>query len=81
MARTTTIGLFSLLDHVDDPITGRQASVAERLRQVVEQGVIAEQVGFERFGVGEHHFTGYVLSNPSLVLAATAVRTSASSTA
>src|ERR1051325_10475993 len=72
----TTIGLFSLLDHLADPVTGRQVSVAERLRQVVEQGIRAEKAGFERFGVGEHHFSGYLLSNPTPLLAALASRTS-----
>jgi alkanesulfonate monooxygenase SsuD/methylene tetrahydromethanopterin reductase-like flavin-dependent oxidoreductase (luciferase family) len=76
MAPATTIGLFSLLDHLGDPVTGREVTVAERLRQVIEQGILAERAGFERFGVGEHHFSGYLLSNPTPLLAALASRTS-----
>lgn len=76
MSAVTTMGLFSLLDHLGDPVTGREVSVAERLRQVIEQGILAEQAGFERFGVGEHHFSGYLLSNPMPLLAALATRTS-----
>ena len=75
MPATTSIGLFSLLDHLGDPVTGREITAAERLREVIEQGVMAEQAGFAGFGVGEHHFSGYVLSNPSLMLAGLATRT------
>ena len=76
MASATSIGLFSLLDHLPDPVTGRSVPVPQRLREVVEQGVMAEQAGFGGFGVGEHHFSGYVSPNPTIVLAAVAARTS-----
>src|SRR5437868_14904704 len=75
MTATTTIGLFSLLDHLGDPVSGREISVAQRLQEVIEQGILAEEVGFDGFGVGEHHFSGYVLSNPCLMLAGLATRT------
>lgn len=75
MPAPTTIGLFSLLDHLSDPVTGREITVARRLQEVIEQGVLAEEAGFAGFGVGEHHFSGYVLSNPSLMLAGLATRT------
>lgn len=71
----TRIGLFSLADHLDDPITHARTSEGQRLLELVEQGVIAEQVGFERFGVGEHHFSDYISPNPNLLLSAIAART------
>lgn len=71
----TKIGLFSLADHLPDPMTGQISSVRQRLCEVVEQGVVAERVGFERFAVGEHHFTNYLVPNANLVLSALAVRT------
>lgn len=71
----TRIGLFSLVDHLEDPRSGSRISEGQRLRELVEQGVLAEAIGFERFAVGEHHFSDYILPNPNLVLAAVAART------
>jgi alkanesulfonate monooxygenase SsuD/methylene tetrahydromethanopterin reductase-like flavin-dependent oxidoreductase (luciferase family) len=68
-------GLVSFADHLTDPVTGRQVSQVERLRQVTDSAVLAEQAGFDSFGVGEHHFTAYILSAPELVLANCAART------
>jgi alkanesulfonate monooxygenase SsuD/methylene tetrahydromethanopterin reductase-like flavin-dependent oxidoreductase (luciferase family) len=76
MHARTQVGLFSLLDHLEDPAAEQGVTVSQRLREVVEQGILAEQVGFDRFGVGEHHFSKYVLPNPNLILAALATRTS-----
>ncbi|HEU5074759.1 MAG TPA: LLM class flavin-dependent oxidoreductase [Polyangiaceae bacterium] len=71
----TKIGLFSLADHLADPVTGQVSSVRQRLCEVIQQGVLAEQVGFERFAVGEHHFTNYLVPNANLLLSALAART------
>lgn len=45
------------------------------IRDVVEQGVLAERVGLDFFGVGEHHREDFAVSAPDLVLAAVAART------
>ncbi len=71
----TGYGLLSLADHLVDPATGQRASQAERLQRVVDTAVAAEAAGFLAFGVGEHHFSDYILSAPELVLAAAAART------
>jgi alkanesulfonate monooxygenase SsuD/methylene tetrahydromethanopterin reductase-like flavin-dependent oxidoreductase (luciferase family) len=71
----TDYGVLSLADHLADPITGATRTQAERLQHVVETAVDAERAGFTSFGVGEHHFGGYILSAPELVLAAAAART------
>jgi probable LLM family oxidoreductase len=47
-----------------------------RLREVVEEAELAEQVGLEVFGVGEHHRPDFAASAPAVVLAAIAARTS-----
>src|SRR5580704_6744080 len=47
-----------------------------RLREVVEEAELAEQVGLGVFGVGEHHRPDFVASAPAVVLAAIAARTS-----
>lgn len=73
--KSTRIGLFSLVDHLTDPVTRRQTTPRQRLLEVIEQAVLAEQVGFERFAVGEHHFSGYILPSAGLLLSPIAVRT------
>jgi probable LLM family oxidoreductase len=55
----------------------RPRSHAEVLRQVVEQAVLADQVGVAFFGVGEHHRQDFAISAPEVVLAAIASRTAA----
>lgn len=45
------------------------------LRDVVEQGVLADQVGVHFLGLGEHHRTDFAISSPEIVLAAIAART------
>jgi alkanesulfonate monooxygenase SsuD/methylene tetrahydromethanopterin reductase-like flavin-dependent oxidoreductase (luciferase family) len=71
----TRMGLLTLVDHLPDPNSGERISARQRLEEVIAEAVIGEEVGFERFAVGEHHFSDYILSNPSLVLAAIAART------
>lgn len=68
-------GLISLADHLTDPTTGQQISQRQRLNELVDQIVLAEAVGFDVFGVGEHHFGNYILPSPELVLAVAAGRT------
>jgi alkanesulfonate monooxygenase SsuD/methylene tetrahydromethanopterin reductase-like flavin-dependent oxidoreductase (luciferase family) len=69
------IGLLTLVDHLPEPGSGERISARQRIDEVIAEAVVAEEVGFERFAVGEHHFSEYILSNPSLVLAAIAART------
>lgn len=71
----TEYGVLSLADHLSNPVTGHIGSQADRLQRVVEAAVMAEAAGFDSFGVGEHHFSGYILSAPELLLAAAAAKT------
>jgi probable LLM family oxidoreductase len=50
-------------------------SAEQRLRNLMEEIELADQVGLDVFGVGEHHRPDYVVSTPAVVLAAAAVRT------
>ncbi len=70
------LGLLSLGDLLPDPATGISRTEAERHRSLVEQGVLAEQLGFHSVHLGEHHGSGYQLSAPAVVLAAIGERTS-----
>ncbi len=68
-------GLISLADHLADPTTGSRISQRQRLIEIVDQIVLAEHLGYDIFGVGEHHFGNYILPSPELVLAMAAGRT------
>ncbi len=57
------------------PIDGPPVSHAQRLRQVVEEIELADQVGLDVYGVGEHHRPDFAASTPTVVLAAAAGRT------
>ena len=46
------------------------------LRNVLAEGVLADQVGIDFFGIGEHHRPDFAVSSPETVLAAIASRTS-----
>lgn len=56
--------------------SGAPLSQAQVLRNVVEEAVLAEQVGLDAIGVGEHHRPDFAISAPEVVLAAIAGRTS-----
>ncbi len=51
------------------------ASHGQRLRQLVEEMELADEVGLDVFGVGEHHRPDYAVSSPAVALAAGAART------
>src|SRR4051794_7776316 len=70
------VGLLTLGDLITDPLTGARRTHAERHRNIVDQAVLAEAVGFSSVHVGEHHFCDYIVSAPPVVLAAIAERTS-----
>lgn len=69
------LGLTTLGDHLPDPRTGERIAEAQRFAQFVDLGVLADELGFAAYHVGEHHFCDYVLSSPAVVLAAVAART------
>ena len=54
---------------------GQRVSDAQTIRDIVDQAVLADQVGLSFFGVGEHHRHEFAVSSPELVLAAAAART------
>jgi probable LLM family oxidoreductase len=54
---------------------GEPVSQAEAIRQVVAEGALADAVGIDFFGVGEHHRPDFAVSAPDVVLAAIAGRT------
>lgn len=55
---------------------GTPVSHAGSIRNVVEQGILADELGLDVFAVGEHHRKDFAISAPEVVLAAIASRTS-----
>ena len=69
------LGIYTFVETTRDPGTGRVISAEQRLRDLMEEIELADQVGLDVFGVGEHHRPDYAVSAPAVVLAAAAVRT------
>ena len=69
------LGIYSFGERTPDPETGQVISPEERVRRLLEEIELADQVGLDVFGVGEHHRPEYTVSSPAVVLAAAAART------
>lgn len=69
------IGITSFVETKPDVHSGEIISHAQRLREVVEEIILADQVGLDVFGIGEHHREDYAASSPAMVLSAAASQT------
>ena len=69
------LGLYSFGERTADPETGKLISFGERTRRLLEEIELADQVGLDVYGVGEHHRPDFIVSSPAVVLAAAAART------
>ncbi|WP_336157545.1 LLM class flavin-dependent oxidoreductase [Amycolatopsis sp. VC5-11] len=73
--RPFEIGILTFAELTKDPVTGSLPSPRQRARETIEQAQLADQVGLDVFGAGEHHRTDFVGSAPSVLLAAAAEKT------
>ncbi len=69
------IGIDSFAAVYPDPRTGIAPTPAQRLQDLLEEIELADQVGLDAFGVGEHHRPEFVDEAPAMILAAAAART------
>jgi hypothetical protein len=69
------IGIYTFAETSHDAGAGWGTSAARRLRDLMEEIELADQVGLDVFGVGEHHRPDYAVSAPAVVPAAAAERT------
>src|SRR6266571_6232530 len=69
------LGIYTFAELTPDAETGRTVSPQKRLRDLMEEVELADQVGLDVFGVGEHHRPDFAVSAPAVVLAAAAERT------
>jgi probable LLM family oxidoreductase len=69
------LGLTSFAEAPPEPVGGKIISHGERLRNVVTEIELADQVGLNVYGLGEHHRVDMAASAPAITLAAAAART------
>lgn len=74
MSQPLELGLDTFGDVTFDP-TGALQPQATVLRDVVEEAALADRVGLDSFGVGEHHRADFAISAPEVMLGAIAART------
>ncbi|MEZ4555109.1 MAG: LLM class flavin-dependent oxidoreductase [Caldilineaceae bacterium] len=72
--RPFEVGLYTFAELTPDPATGAMISPEQRLQNLVESVELADQVGLDVFGLGEHHRPDYV-SSLRIILGALAART------
>jgi probable LLM family oxidoreductase len=70
------IGVDSFAAAVPDPVTRITPTPVDRIQNLLEEIELADQVGLDAFGLGEHHRPEYLDSAPAVILAAAAARTS-----
>ncbi|MCL1991005.1 MAG: LLM class flavin-dependent oxidoreductase [Defluviitaleaceae bacterium] len=66
------IGISTFVEATPDYQTGKTISHAERIREIVEEIKLADEVGLDVYGVGEHHRPDFAASSPEMILAAAA---------
>jgi probable LLM family oxidoreductase len=70
------IGIDSFASSIADPATGVTLSHAERMRNLLAEIELADRVGLDVFGIGEHHRREFLDASPAVILSAAAARTS-----
>ena len=69
------IGIDSFAAILPSPTTGILPSATDRMAGLLEEVEVADRVGLDIFGIGEHHRAEFLDSAPAIILAAAAART------
>ncbi|MDQ1408914.1 MAG: hypothetical protein QOJ41_649 [Acidobacteriaceae bacterium] len=69
------IGVDSFAIAISDPVTGLTTKPVDRIHQLLDEIELADKVGLDVFGIGEHHRAEFLDSAPAIILAAAASRT------
>ena len=69
------LGIYTFGVMTNDPKTGRPISTEQRFANLLEEIELADQLGLDVFGIGEHHRSEFIVTAPGVVLAAAAART------
>jgi len=68
-------GLYSLGDHILNPLTGDRLSAEERIHELIEASKLADEAGIDVFSVGESHQRFFVSQGHTVILGAIAQAT------
>jgi probable LLM family oxidoreductase len=69
------IGVDSFAAAISDPATGLTLTPVDRMQHLLDEIALADKVGLDVFGIGEHHRAEFLDSAPAAILAAAAART------
>jgi probable LLM family oxidoreductase len=69
------IGVYTFADVATHPLTGKAITTSQRIQNLMEEIELADQLGLDVFGIGEHHRPEYAASAPAVILGAAAVKT------
>ena len=69
------LGLYTFADIAPDHVSGKALNTNQRFKNLLEEIQLADQVGLDVFGLGEHQREDYAISAPAVVLAAAATVT------
>lgn len=68
-------GLITFADMQPESLPGRGINAHQRLKDLIEEIKLADDLGLDVFGIGEHHRSDYAVSSPAILLAAAAMVT------
>ena len=66
------LGISSFAELTPDPQTGITISAYQRMKDLMEEIELADQLGLDIYALGEHHRPDFIVSSPAVVLAAAA---------
>jgi len=69
------LGILTFADMEPETLPGKGINGHQRLKDLIEEIKLADELGLDVFGVGEHHRKDYAVSSPAVVLGAAAVVT------
>jgi probable LLM family oxidoreductase len=69
------LGLITFADMEPETLPGRGINGHQRIQDLMEEIKLADQLGLDVFGIGEHHRPDYAVSSPAIILAAAAMVT------
>ena len=69
------LGVYTFADVEPEGVSGKAIKAHQRMKDLLEEIRLADEVGLDVFGVGEHHRKDFVVSAPAVVLGAAAAIT------
>jgi probable LLM family oxidoreductase len=72
---TMELGVYTFADMQADKTAGKAVNARQRMKELMEEIELADQLGLDVFAVGEHHRPEYAVSSPAVVLGAAAAVT------